>query len=198
MIRIKAVLIGDSSVGKTCISQRILHGSFVDSISSTIGSANTCVEIKGSKRSVQLSLWDTAGQERYRSLSSIYYRGAGIAFLVFDLTQMKSFQSLWGFYMTLKDNIDPKSAIIVVGNKADLETERVVHQSDIQDFLEKIGARFYAETSALTGIGITELFSMAIDLEGIPFEHDSLEIPEYYQKDTSITSKRKCCLISDW
>jgi len=35
---------------------------------------------------VKFEIWDTAGQERYHSLAPMYYRGAQVAIVVFDIT----------------------------------------------------------------------------------------------------------------
>lgn len=42
--------------------------------------------------SVKLQIWDTAGQEKFRTITSSYYRGAHALMIVFDITDMQSYQ----------------------------------------------------------------------------------------------------------
>merc|ERR1711991_236141 len=98
---IKALLIGDSGVGKTSILKRQVDDLPPgDSTSSTIG-----VDFKistqkrtdpntGATKNIKLQIWDTAGQERFRTITRSYYRGAHVIMLVYDITSLESFNSL--------------------------------------------------------------------------------------------------------
>ncbi|OHT09807.1 putative ras-related protein Rab-5B [Tritrichomonas foetus] len=171
MPTLKAILIGDTSVGKTCIAQRIVHGEFKETFA-TIGAANSSVKIESKKyqRPIIFNIWDTAGQERYRSLAPMYFNGAGIAFLVFDITKKSSFEALDVFIQLLKTKAPEDIKCVLVGNKVDLEENREVSSDDAKAFCENAGIIFYMETSAKSGVNIKDLFSQAADIDGLHFE----------------------------
>jgi len=90
----KFIMIGDSSVGKTCMLTRYVDGWFKSDNDPTIGVEFGSKLIKCKDGTVvRLQVWDTAGQESFRSITKSYYRGAIGAILVYDITQEKSFNS---------------------------------------------------------------------------------------------------------
>lgn len=72
-------------------------------------------------------IWDTAGQERYQSLGVAFYRGADACILVFDLTNLKSFQNLdrWrDDFLIQTSPEDPENfPFVLIGNKLDLANQ---------------------------------------------------------------------------
>lgn len=70
-------------------------------------------------------IWDTAGQEKYHSLAPMYYRGAGAAIVVYDITKMHSFRTLKEWVNELQAQGPQDITIAIAGNKRDLESERV-------------------------------------------------------------------------
>ena len=100
----KFILIGDSTVGKTCILTRFVDGWFKAESDPTIGVEFGSKVLKSkSGLTVRLQVWDTAGQESFRSITRSYYRGAIGALLVYDITNVSTFESLptW-----LKESLD--------------------------------------------------------------------------------------------
>lgn len=91
----KLILIGDSSVGKSCLLTRLTEDFFKSESDPTIGvEFGTKVLKSSSGLNVRIQVWDTAGQENFRSITQSYYRGAIGAFIVFDLTQRKSYENV--------------------------------------------------------------------------------------------------------
>jgi Ras-related protein Rab-11A len=91
----KVVLIGDSGVGKSNLLSRFTKNEFNLESKATIGvEFATKTVITDNDQKVKAQIWDTAGQERYRAITSTYYRGAVGALLIFDITKMKTFESL--------------------------------------------------------------------------------------------------------
>eukprot|EP00246_Nothoceros_aenigmaticus_P011173 TRINITY_DN2950_c0_g1_i1.p1 TRINITY_DN2950_c0_g1~~TRINITY_DN2950_c0_g1_i1.p1 ORF type:complete len:168 (-),score=29.36 TRINITY_DN2950_c0_g1_i1:495-998(-) len=92
-LRIKLVLLGDSGVGKSCIVLRFVRGQFDPASKVTVGASflSQTVALQDST-TVKFEIWDTAGQERYASLAPLYYRGASAAVIVYDITNVDSFQ----------------------------------------------------------------------------------------------------------
>ena len=93
----RVVLLGESGVGKTCIINRYITDTFSDNEkSSAIPTFSTKTmnfdEFKGKK--LKFEIWDTAGQEKYRALNKLFYQDAGVAILVYDITNSKSFEEV--------------------------------------------------------------------------------------------------------
>lgn len=77
------------------------------------------------RRLLSVKIWDTAGQEKYHSLAPMYYRGAGAAIVVYDITKMHSFRTLKEWINELRAQGPQDIAIAIAGNKRDLEAYRV-------------------------------------------------------------------------
>jgi small GTP-binding protein len=100
-------------------------------------------------------VWDTAGQEQFRSLVPIYARGAEVACIVFDQSNLRTFESLPQWLDYVNDQMGIKN-MIVVSNKCDLET--VVSFNKAFDFCCDRNLVLVA-TSARTGTNINLLFT---------------------------------------
>ncbi len=90
----KVVVLGEARVGKTSLTLRYVQNVFNEGQESTNDAAclEKVVEIDG--HNLKLMIWDTAGQERYRALNPVYYRGAEGALVVYDLTDIESFDRM--------------------------------------------------------------------------------------------------------
>ena len=97
--QIKLLLIGDSGVGKSCCLLRFSEDSFTPSFITTIGIDFKIRTIDLDGKRVKLQIWDTAGQERFRTITTAYYRGAMGILLVYDVTDERSFGSM--YYISL-------------------------------------------------------------------------------------------------
>jgi small GTP-binding protein len=93
--QIKLLLIGDSGVGKSCCLLRFSEDSFTPSFITTIGIDFKIRTIDLDGKRVKLQIWDTAGQERFRTITTAYYRGAMGILLVYDVTDERSFSSMY-------------------------------------------------------------------------------------------------------
>ena len=90
-VHYKLVLLGDASVGKSCLVVRFCRGEFYEYQEPTIGAAFMTQTVNLKDVNIKFEIWDTAGQERYRSLAPMYYRGAAAAVVVYDITSADSF-----------------------------------------------------------------------------------------------------------
>ena len=158
---VKAVLLGESGVGKTCIIARFINGSFENNIMSTTGASyagKTMIFDEFDGKCVKFEIWDTAGQEKYRSLTKIFYKDARIAILVYDITRKDSFEELKNYwYAQLKESSPDNIIIGIAANKCDLYDNEQVPEDEARAFANEIGAVFKL-TSANTNTGIEELF----------------------------------------
>ena len=160
----KVVLLGNTNVGKSCLCFRYIHGEFRSTQAPTIGSAFYSHTVSQLGRpTVRLDIWDTAGQERYRSLAPMYYRGAAIAIIVYDVGSYDSFIGATRWVHDLKrasriGRIDEQLVMALVANKSDLPSDqRGVTTEEGFQFATLEGIHFY-ETSALNGTNVTEMF----------------------------------------
>ncbi|GLH01150.1 Ras-related protein Rab-26 [Gryllus bimaculatus] len=123
----KIIVIGDSNVGKTCLTYRFCAGKFLDKSEATIGVdfRERTVDINGEE--IKLQLWDTAGQERFRkSMVQHYYRNVHAVVVVYDVTKMASFLSLPQWMEECeKNNLTRDIPRILVGNKCDCKDVQV-------------------------------------------------------------------------
>ena len=161
-LTIKVVLMGNSGVGKTCISQRYINDSFTNNEQSTVGASyfQKILEIDG--KPIHLDIWDTAGQERYRSMGKMFYKDAFIVLFVYDITDKKSFLELKNvWYDEIKKTGEKHSVLAVVGNKSDLYLKEQVDEDEARKWADDIGA-IYALVSAKEGDCINLLFDNVV------------------------------------
>jgi Ras-related protein Rab-11A len=154
----KVVIIGDGAVGKTTLIRRHAKGKFEFDVMPTIGVDITSKYYKlPSGMLLMLSVWDIAGQELFKSVRSMYYRGASAAMLVFDLTRSESFWRVKTWYVDLRDNLRRQVPTVLMGNKKDLVAQRAVLESEAKDLAQGYGFRYF-ETSAVTGENVDKAF----------------------------------------
>ena len=124
------MLIGDSGVGKSCLLLRFADDKWTDSYISTIGVDFKIRTIDLDGKTIKLQIWDTAGQERFRTISSTYYRGAHGIIVVYDVTNLDSFNNVKRWLTEIDKYARENVNKLLVGNKADLgEAESTQRQA---------------------------------------------------------------------
>ena len=156
-LHFKIIVIGNSGVGKSCLSLRATQGIFKEDFISTIGFEFFSFNVKINDKIVKLQIWDTCGQEIYRSLISGFYRSTELAIVVFSVTDKKSFEAIENWLKEVKTHGTPDCKIFLIGNKVDLPNREVSSEEAI-NCKKDHGFECYMETSAKTGVNITELF----------------------------------------
>ena len=157
---IKIIIVGDSNTGKTCILHRYVSNAFTETVP-TIGAAFAEQTVTLNGTDFKLNIWDTAGQETYRNLIPMYYRGADVAIIVFDLTNEKTFNSIDFWVESVKQNCGENCICLLCGNKSDLDTLRVVSDEKIQQLSEDLQVTFFL-TSAVSGVNIQKMFEFCV------------------------------------
>jgi Ras-related protein Rab-7A len=95
-------------------------------------------------------------------LGVAFYRGADACVLVFDVNVAKTFENLHSWreeFLVQAGPRDPETfPFIVLGNKIDLESSRVVSQKRAQTWCQSKGNIPYFETSAKEAINVEQAF----------------------------------------
>jgi Ras-related protein Rab-1A len=157
---LKLLLVGDMGTGKSCVLSRYCDDEFSDTHQSTIGVDFKVRSIDVDGKIVKMQLWDTAGQERFRTVTTSYYRGAHGVFIFYDVTSEQSFRNLDKWIIEIDRYTPYPIPKILVGNKIDLSSKRVVDYERAKEYAIQRGLR-YIETSAkypLTGQDIGPSF----------------------------------------
>jgi len=157
-----SLLIGPAGVGKSSLILQFTDHRFDPKMDFTIGVEFNARLVNISDQRIKIQLWDTAGQESFRSITNSYYRGAHIAFLVYDVTRRSSWETLPGWLDEIKHCADPNIVITLVGNKNDLSSPREVTTEEGQAFSTKYGLLFF-EASAKTADNVDRAFERAIE-----------------------------------
>jgi small GTP-binding protein len=153
----KLILVGDSYVGKTNILSKYIKDEFNLNTKSTVGVEFGTKILKIEDKIIKAQIWDTAGQERYKSITSTYYKGAKGAFIVYDITNRLTFESVDKWIQDLNLNSDKNITLLLIGNKKDLADKREVTTEEGEEKAKSFGLAFL-ETSALTGENIDKVF----------------------------------------
>ena len=185
MKTIKLVILGDSSIGKSCLILRYKNDLFDENQVSTIGVEFVPKTIVIDDKDIKLHIWDLSGQEKFYPITSSYYRNAHGILLAFDLTNMESFKNLNRWMKDIyKLTDDP--AMVLIGTKLDLKDKRQVRYEDAKKFAENNNINYY-EISSKENLNISTLF-LDITKNCIIKEDD---------KDKNITleikKNKKCC-----
>lgn len=193
------IFLGNPAVGKTSIVNRAIYDNVESEYEPTIAVDYFTKVVQVDGKSVSLQVMDTAGQEKFNSILPSYIRNAAVVVLVFDITSKPSFDELDKWYKLARGGTD--GAVIVVGNKADLELSREVNGADAFKFSSSVGADFI-ETSTVTPINITELFDLIArtaiqtsekipNTQAVKLPKNSLP-PDLTQTDSSPRIQSKC------
>ncbi|MCD6044932.1 MAG: ras-related protein RabA [Gammaproteobacteria bacterium] len=152
-------LVGDSSVGKSCLLLRFTDGTYTDRYISTIGVdfKFTTISIGKDEKAAKLQIWDSAGEDRYRTFVSQYYQRADGIVLLFDITNEVSFRNIEENLKAATRNAAPGFQKILVGTKSDLGAKRVVDYERAKAYADSLRCQ-YIETSAKENYNIEKLF----------------------------------------
>ncbi|XP_051534777.1 ras-related protein ORAB-1-like isoform X1 [Myxocyprinus asiaticus] len=153
----KLLLIGDSGVGKSCLLLRFADDTYTESYISTIGVDFKIRTIEMEGKTVKLQIWDTAGQERFRTITSSYYRGAHGIIIVYDVTEQESFNNVKQWLEEIDRYACENVSKLLVGNKSDLSSKKVVDFTTAKEFAEPLKIPFL-ETSAKNANNVEKAF----------------------------------------
>ena len=122
--RYKIIIIGDSGVGKTCLTVKATTGEFSPENSPTLGFDYSPFLMKYKDTVLKLEIWDTCGQETYRALIKSFFVNSSLAIIVYAIDDINSFNSIEEWVRQCRNECSPETKFILIGNKNDLEKEK--------------------------------------------------------------------------
>ena len=207
----KIIVVGDSGVGKSCLTMKGTKNHFEDCYSPTVGFEFFTFNIRINDKNIKLQIWDTCGQEAYRSLITSFYRNASLAILVYSIDNQNSYNNIEAWLNEIKSQSNPDTKTFLIGNKLDLENQRRIPKDIAQHFCKDHGFNYFEETSARTGVNAQKVFINAakeLYLTHLEYKDRSSRLgslePNLYQPninnnlileddDDKPKKRRKCC-----
>lgn len=169
----KVIIIGDSSCGKTSISQKYSKDYFSENESNTIGVAYLTKQFENHEtgKTTKICFWDTAGQERYFSIVKLYFKNARGIICVYDINDINTLKNCHKWLSQAKEYLNDEKElnipIILVGNKCDLmsdsQKEEKIRNSLIEEYKSSYNVCHFI-TSAKTGENIENMMNHLIGL----------------------------------
>ena len=160
----KLIVIGDSGVGKSCLTNNAIKNTFDDDYNATVGFEFFTFNIKLNNKVVKLQIWDTCGQELYRSLITNFYRNTSLAIMVYAINEKNSFENVEMWLRELRTLANPDVKVFLIGNKIDLEKDRVITTEQGENFYKVNKLNLFMEASAKTGINAQNIFIKAAEI----------------------------------
>ena len=147
VINYKYILIGNSGVGKKSFFKKLsTDDELKEKNITTIGIEKKTFDLnldvsnkegQTENKKFCISLYDTAGQEKFRAVTRNYYKGSDGIFLIYDITDKSSFESIERWIDSIRDAIgntsDSKYAMILIGNKLDLVEKGIAEKQVAED-----------------------------------------------------------------
>ena len=201
-ISFKVIVIGDSGVGKSCLTTQAVRNNFEEFYTATVGFEFLTFNMRINNNVLKLQIWDTCGQEVYKSLISNFYKNSSLALIIYAINNLDSFRHAETWLNDLKSQANPNVKVFLVGNKSDLEDQRVVSKEEAEQFKEEKYLDKFMETSAKTGENARNVLLEAAKLLYKDYLKNKRELDaeEKDQKGTKLErkkpqnqGKKKCC-----
>ncbi|OMJ81314.1 hypothetical protein SteCoe_18237 [Stentor coeruleus] len=150
----KILILGERNVGKTSLLLRFCRDTFNQNIMQSSGLSFLPKEIIIDNEKVVLALWDTAATEAYRSINKAYYRSALGVIMVYDQTDIKTFNAIPSWITEAQEVIGIDKPIVIFGNKSDL-TEKVEVSAEMAEEFSSKNQYMFFKVSAKTGYNVS-------------------------------------------
>jgi small GTP-binding protein len=177
-ISFKLIVIGDSGVGKSCLTNNAVKNVFEEDYNATVGFEFFTFNVNILEKIIKLQIWDTCGQELYRSLITNFYRNSSLAIMVYSINDRKTFENIEMWLRDLRTLSNPDVKVFLIGNKIDLEKEREVSKEEGENFCKDNNLNLFMEASAKTGINTQSIFLKAAEIlldDYIKYENERRE-----------------------
>ena len=205
-LNFKIIVIGDSGVGKSCLTIQAIQDKFEELYRATVGFEFLSFNVRINKVVIKLQIWDTCGQEVYKSLITGIYRNSSLAIILYSVTNRNTFQHIDTWIKELSQNSTKNIKIILVGNKSDLEKERKISYEEGEKLKNKHKLDYFIETSAKTGNNAKNVLIEAAkilykeyilikdkEVSNIKEEENESKILDKDNTNNIKNKKKKCC-----
>ncbi len=191
----KVIVIGDSGVGKSCLTNKATNNIFEENYNATVGFEFFTLNLKMFNKIIKLQIWDTCGQELYRSLITNFYRNSSLAIIVYAINSEPSFESIDMWLKELRTHSNPDAKVFLIGNKIDLEKDRKITKEKGEKLKELNNLDLFMEASAKSGINAQNIFVQAAKLlyqDYLKYQGDEQSVlTEESVKTMELSTKRK-------
>ena len=173
----KMIVIGDSGVGKSCLTNKATKNIFEESYNATLGFEFFTFNIKINNKTIKLQVWDTCGQELYRSLITNFYRNSSLAIMVYAINNKESFENIDIWLKELRTHSNPDTKVFLIGNKIDLENDRIINREQAEEYSNQNHFNLFMESSAKTGFNAQKIFIEAAKIlyeDYLKYQHDDV------------------------
>ena len=173
----KMIVIGDSGVGKSCLTNKATKNIFEESYNATLGFEFFTFNIKINNKTIKLQVWDTCGQELYRSLITNFYRNSSLAIMVYAINNKESFENIDMWLKELRTHSNPDTKVFLIGNKIDLENDRIINREQAEEYSNQNHFNLFMESSAKTGFNAQKIFIEAAKIlyeDYLKYQHDDV------------------------
>ncbi|MCQ2815639.1 MAG: GTP-binding protein [archaeon] len=181
----KVIVIGDSGVGKSCLTNKATRNIFDSNYNATVGFEFFSFNLKMNGKVIKLQIWDTCGQELYRSLITNFYRNSSLAIMVYAINSKETFENIDVWLKELRMHSNPDAKVFLIGNKIDLENERKITKDEGENYARNNGLNLFMESSAKTGVNAQRIF---IEAAKILYD-DFMKYKDKNQKEGNIGFK---------
>ena len=173
----KMIVIGDSGVGKSCLTNKATKNLFEETYNATVGFEFFTFNLKLNNKIIKLQVWDTCGQELYRSLITNFYRNSSLAIMVYAIDNKESFENIDIWLKELRTHSNPDTKVFLIGNKIDLENDRIINREQAEEYSNQNHFNLFMESSAKTGFNAQKIFIEAAKIlyeDYLKYQHDDV------------------------
>ena len=198
-LKFKVIVVGNSGVGKSCLSMRAAQNIFKEEHQLTLGTEIYNFKVKINDKSINLMIWDTCGQEKYKSLIKNYYQNSSLAIIVYSVVDQISFDEVNEWYKQIKLNTSADCKIFLIANKIDLPDRKITTEQG-KKYKNDFQFDLFMETSAKSGFNSKELFINGANIllrehekmyEKNPNSHEEKILNNIQKKKFALKKKKK-------
>ena len=196
---LKIIVIGNSNTGKTSFVNKWTKGTFTDNYKATVVSEFSFKVFQFKDKYYRIQLWDLAGQDKNTHITKIFSKNSHGCIVLCDITNKETFDGLTSWLIEIEKNSSKDVYKLLIGNKNDLEDQRVITKEQGDEFASINGMDFF-ETSAKTAYQVQEAFEQLtrdiIKIVSKDKQHEELNKSIKLKPGKSnniLTKKKKCC-----
>ena len=154
MPEIKAILIGESGVGKTNLINVITGRRFKEDEETTFSNSFVGKTFNINQKNYKVQLWDTIGQEKYKNLTKLFFKDSKIVILVYDKSEKQTFKKLDFWKDEVKNSLGDDIILAIIGNKGDKdETIDDVNEDEAREYANNLNAKFRITSAKVNAKG---------------------------------------------